>query len=106
MTRRAVSFGWLVLAIAAGSVAASVIGVSWARAGLAGPALALSLGFVLSPSIYQRLSRRHPADDPAYAGYAYVECPGCQHVVPLSYDCCPLCGAELLAPWINASRQA
>ena len=77
------------------------------RPGLsAGAVFWLGIGFVLSPRIYQRLSRRSPADDPAYAGYAYVECPGCRHVVPLSHERCPLCGAELLAPWSNVSREA
>ena len=73
---------------------------------LGDPVLWLGVGLVLSPSVYQRLKRRSPADDPSYAGYAYVECPVCQHVVPLSYDRCPLCGAELLAPWVSASREA
>ncbi len=66
----------------------------------------LGVSLVLSPSVYRRLTRRAPADHPAYSGYAYVECPVCKHVVPMSYERCPLCGTELFAPWTNASREA
>ena len=72
----------------------------------AAPLLPLTLGLVLSPAVYQRLKRHAPADDPSYAGYAYVECPECRHIVPMSAKTCPLCGAELFAPWTNASRHA
>ncbi len=70
------------------------------------PFAAFAAGLVLAPSVYQRLRRRAPADDPSYAGYAYVECPECRHIVPMSAPRCPLCGAELFAPWTNASRHA
>jgi hypothetical protein len=70
------------------------------------PFIWLGLGLVLTPSVYQRLKRRAAADDPSYAGYAFVECPECRHVVPMSAKRCPLCGAELFAPWANASRYA
>jgi len=73
---------------------------------LTDPLIWLGVGLVLTPSVYRRLTRCAAADDPSYAGYAYVECPECRHVVPMSAKRCPLCGAELLAPWANASRHA
>ena len=70
------------------------------------PFVWLGVGLVLTPSVYQRLTRHAAADDPSYAGYAYVECPECRHVVRMSAKRCPQCDAELLAPWANASRHA
>lgn len=73
---------------------------------LTDPFIWLGVGLVLTPSVYQRLTRHAAADDPAYAGYAYVECPECRQVVRMSAKRCPQCDAALHAPWENASRHA
>lgn len=68
------------------------------------PLIWFGLAAILAPRFYRRIARQGSGYDPAYAGYAYVKCPECRTPVPASLQRCPLCGAQLLAPWSNASR--
>ncbi len=70
------------------------------------PLVWLGVALVLAPTVYRRIRHNGTPRDPAYASYAYVECPECRHVVPMSSKCCPLCGAQLFAPWANTSQAA
>jgi len=68
------------------------------------PLVWLGFALLLVPRLYRRVAQRRTGRDPAYVGYAYVECPECRHVVSMSSKHCPLCGTQLFSPWSNASQ--
>jgi len=70
---------------------------------LAEPLVWLGIALLAAPWVYDMTSKMTKRKDLAYAGYAYVECPECRHVVPMSSKRCPLCGTQLFAPWSSAS---
>ena len=63
------------------------------------PLIWFGFALILATNLYRRIAQAQTRRDTAYVGYAYINCPECDSLAPVSSTRCPLCGAQLLASW-------
>lgn len=73
------------------------------RLALTEPLIWFGVALLLTAQVVGRYTRLAAASEHSSDRGAFVACPTCDHLVPVSLRRCPLCHAQLFAPWSNAS---